>query len=262
MISVVIPMYNSEKTIRKAIESVIKQSYKDFEIIVVNDGSTDSSTLILEEIMKENENIKIKLINKNNGGVSSARNEGIRNCNGEFIAFLDSDDEWLPNKLELQMNCLLGDRTIDFIGCNRNSESTKVFLKRYNKFMKIGFMDMMLKMFPQTSTAIVKKEVLESVGLYDEKQKYAEDGYLWLRICSRYNRYMMPESLVITGGGKPHFGYSGLSSRIWEMEKGELKNIREMYKLKNINYFHYIFFWSYSIMKFLRRFFIVEFFRK
>lgn len=116
----------------------------------------------------------------------------------------------------------------------------------------------MVKMAPQTSTSLFKKDILNQSGYYDEKQKYAEDGNLWLRISLVCKMVILNESLVITGGNKPDFGFSGLSSRIVKMEKGELKNIRDMFKLRAINIFGYFFYSFYSIVKFLRRAIIVQ----
>ena len=106
MISVIIPMYNSKDTIKSAVESVLNQTYSEpVEIIVINDGSKDGCEKIVEEIILNNQtNRTIKLINKPNGGVSSARNRGIKEASGDWIAFLDSDDIWLPEKLQKQVN--------------------------------------------------------------------------------------------------------------------------------------------------------------
>jgi len=261
MVSVIIPVFNSENTIEKTIQSVLNQTYNEYEIIIVDDGSTDNSVKIVKEFIKKNPDKNIKLLTKNNGGVSSARNLGIKNACGEYVAFLDSDDEWLQDKLEKQINILYKRKDIDFIGCNRNNESIRVLFKKYNKLKKINFFDMLIKMFPQTSTVIVKKSVFDEIGMYDEKQKYAEDGNLWLRICKKKKCYMMPESLVITGGGKPNYGYSGLSSKLWEMEKGVQKNLKDMYSLKYINLIVYIFLSLFCYMKFLRRIIITKFYK-
>ena len=100
-VSVIIPAYNAEKFIGEAIESVLNQTYKNIEIIVVDDGSKDNTY----HIVKQNFGNQVKLIRKKNGGVSSARNMGVKNAEGEFIAYLDADDYWLPQKLEIQLRC-------------------------------------------------------------------------------------------------------------------------------------------------------------
>ena len=116
-ISVLIPMFNSKKTIVSAIDSVLYQTYTEgIEIIVVNDGSKDGCEKIVEDIILNNQtNQIIRLINQSNCGVSSARNKGLREANGEYIAFLDSDDTWHPKKLEIVIS-LMEENKISFLG--------------------------------------------------------------------------------------------------------------------------------------------------
>ena len=101
MISVIIPVYNRARYIKECLESALSQTCKDFEIILVDDGSTDNLKEVIEPYMS-----KIRYIYKENGGAASARNAGLRNAGGEYIAWLDSDDKWLPFKLELQVKIL------------------------------------------------------------------------------------------------------------------------------------------------------------
>ncbi|MGH4118093.1 glycosyltransferase family 2 protein [Clostridium sp.] len=257
-VSVVIPMYNSEDTIIECLNSVLHQSYKCKEIIIINDGSTDKSKSVVEEfIINNNLKNKMKLITKKNAGVSSARNTGLKIVSGNYIALLDSDDVWLPNKLQKQIDVMINNQHIDFLGCNRNNEITKIYGKEIKTLTKVTLNHLLFKMFPQTSTAFFKAELLESIGYYDEEQTHAEDGNLWLRICVDKNFYMMPESLVITGGGKPSFGFSGLSANIKAMHRGCLKNFKEMYDLRNINYVQYILSTLYEDIKYIRRVLLV-----
>lgn len=249
LVSVVIPMYNAEATICDTLNSILNQTYTNIEIIIVDDGSLDSSL----ELVSEYDDKRIKIFSKLNGGVSSARNLGIKESNGDYIAFCDSDDIWKVDKLEKQMYYMKKYNDIDFIGCNRNGESIRVLFKNYNKFKKIDFYDMLLKMFPQTSTAVIKKTVFDDVGLYDEEQKYSEDGNLWLRICKRKNCYMMPDDLVITGNGKPNFGFSGLSGNLKAMSNGVIKNINEMYELRYISFIARNFLIVLEKVKYFRR---------
>ena len=104
-ISVVIPMYNASQSIVKALDSVKYQTYKcTYQILVVNDGSEDCSKETVEKYILENPQMNITLIDQPNGGVSKARNEGLKRATGDYIAFLDSDDEWLPEKIEKQIS--------------------------------------------------------------------------------------------------------------------------------------------------------------
>lgn len=97
MISIVIPLYNKEQTIINTLNSVFKQTYSNFEIVIINDGSTDNSVKIINQNFDD---ARIRIINQKNAGVSAARNKGIEESRGEWISFLDGDDEWLPNYLE------------------------------------------------------------------------------------------------------------------------------------------------------------------
>mgnify|MGYP003575662843 FL=1 len=250
-ISVVIPMYNSEKTITTCINSVLNQTFRgEIEIIVVNDGANDNSKTIVEElILKNNSSIDIKLINKVNGGVSTARNAGMKAANGDWIALLDSDDEWLPNKLERQIQVLKENPAIDFLGACRNGEIfTNILWKKLGDLNKISSRDLLLKFVFIVPTVIFKKEILSTVGYFDENLRFAEEGIFFIKIAQNYNCYLLNESLAFTGGGKPHFGHSGLSGNLKEMEKGELKNLREVLNLKIINYFEYLLLVAFSCL--------------
>jgi hypothetical protein len=109
-----------------------------------------------------------------------------------------------------------------------------------------------------TPTVMFRQNVLDDIGFFNEKKKYCEDADYFLRICFEKNCFLLNESLVITGGGKAHFGESGLSSNLLQMEKGELKNFTEILLKAQINYFEYLICSSFSIIKFLRRICIVQ----
>ncbi|KUJ50602.1 glycosyltransferase family 2 protein [Chryseobacterium sp. JAH] len=258
-VSVVIPMYNSEKSILKTLESVFSQTFLPSEIIVVNDGSTDNSNMLVEEFISTNTEIRIKLINKSNGGVSSARNKGIENASSEWIALLDSDDEWLPNKLERQVKILKENTHIEFLGTNRNGEYfNKVLWKKLGHLTRISPKLLLVKFLFVVPTIIFKKKIVDSIGYFDESQKFAEEGNYFIRIAQKHNCYLLNESLVITGGGKAHFGHSGLSGNLKGMELGELKNIKDALQLKIINSLEYIVLVVFSLIKYFRRILIVK----
>lgn len=258
-ISVIIPVYNSEDTILKAINSVLEQTYKgSVEIIAVNDGSTDNSLAILKKFQSENLSVPFFIIDQQNGGVQMARNAGLRIAKGLWIALLDADDCWLPNKLEKQMKVLENNKHIDFLGCNRNNEVTKVLWHTKDKLERINFKELLIKMYPQTSTAIFKREIIDEIGLYDETLRYGEDGDYWLRICLKKQMYFMPDNLVITGEGKPNFGFSGMTSKLGKMERGNLSVLYKNFRLKNINLFELVLLRFYYFIKYTRRVLIVK----
>jgi len=248
-------MYNAEDTIKKCINSVLNQTYSgQLEIIVVNDGSIDNSEKIVDELINENtSNVVIKIINKKNGGVSSARNIGLKAAEGDFIALLDSDDEWLCTKLEVQMPYLM-DKGFDFVAACRNNEKIGFpYRIIQNKYAEIKLKKLLIKVVGQTSTAIFKRKILFNTGNFDENQKYSEDANYWMRISLKNKMIILNQNLVITGGGKPAVGFSGLSANIEEMEKGVHKNIREMYNLGELNFLEFQLIKFFSKIKYFRR---------
>lgn len=257
MISVIIPVYNSEKSIEKALFSIRNQTWKGvFEIIIVNDGSTDSSQQIIKKYQLQNQQEKIILINQENGGVSKARNTALSRASGEFIALLDSDDEWLPEKTEKQMKFLTDQSLqVDFITSLWNAEkiSFPYFKNEDTNLVKLSLNQLLLKVTGQTSTAVFKKKILENTGFFDESQNYSEDANYWMRISEHNQMYLLPETLVIAGNGKRSFGESGLSANLAEMEKGIQKNIWEMYHGKRINVLQYLFYFVISKLKYAVR---------
>jgi glycosyltransferase involved in cell wall biosynthesis len=262
-ISVIIPMYNAESSIIRCLTSVINQSYKgEIEIIVINDGSKDTSKELVEKFIELNKNSSIKLINKQNGGVSSARNAGMKKATGEWIAFCDSDDAWLPNKLSKQLKLCTETTKIDFLGSILSNEPIKnFFFKNFNYLTPISLNNLMYKNFFQPSTVILKKKIIDEIGFFDESQKYAEEGNYFMRIASGgFNCFLLNEKLTIYGDeSKSGFGESGLSGNLVEMQKGETKN--HYYALKNlrINLLTFTLARFFSISKYIRRILIVKF---
>jgi glycosyltransferase involved in cell wall biosynthesis len=259
MISVVIPMYNAESTIISCLDSVKNQTYLDFEIIIINDGSQDNGPNLVRQFISQNAQLDIKYLEKENGGVSLARNIGMKLAKGEYIAFLDSDDEWHKDKLKVQFEVLHSNPSIDLLGCNRNEEHfEKFYTKKFTRLTSISSRILLYKNFFSTPCVILKKEVLNNVGFFDEDQKYMEDCNYWMRICNQGNCMLLNESYVTAGGGKPYFGFSGLSSNLIGMEKGDLKNIKDAYKLGIVGNLEYCFLTFYSILKYIRRVIIVK----
>ncbi len=188
-VSIIIPTYNYGKFICEAIDSILNQTFKDYEIIIVDDGSTDNT----EEIIKKYED-KINYFYKTNNGPASARNLGIQNATGDYICFLDSDDIFLPNKLEIQVNLLRSPSSSktallysDFLITDKNLN----FILKYYSCKKFKSHDDAMKYLLQynyinTSTVMIVKDYLLEVGLFNEKYTYLEDYDLWLRLGSSY----------------------------------------------------------------------------
>ena len=255
MISVIIPVYNAEKSIEKSLISIKNQTWEGvFEIILVNDGSSDRSKTIIENYQQNHQDQNIILINQENRGVSKARNAAMKIAQGDYIALLDSDDEWLPEKTEKQMK-FLENQNIAFITSLWNNENITFPYKLHppNKLVKITLKKLLIKITGQTSTAIFKRKIFENTGFFDENQNYSEDANYWMRISEKNQMYLLPEKLVIAGNGKKSFGFSGLSANLKEMEKGIQKNIWEMYQTKRINFPEYLFYFVISKLKFAIR---------
>lgn len=263
MISIIIPIYNAEKTIGKALDSVKNQTWNgEFEIIAVNDGSTDRSQEIVEIYRQKNPEMNIILINQENAGVSKARNNALRTSKGEFIALLDADDEWLPEKTTRQMKILMDAQlNADFVASLWNDEKVgfPYAVNPENQLVEITLKRLLIKITGQTSTAIFKRKILENTGYFDESQRYSEDANFWMRISKHNRMYLLPQRCVYAGGGKKSFGFSGLSANLKEMEKGIQKNIREMYLTNRINFPEYLFYFVFSKLKYFIRPFRAKF---
>ncbi|WP_037443138.1 glycosyltransferase family 2 protein [Pedobacter antarcticus] len=260
-ISVIIPMYNASLSIRKCLYSVLNQTFAgELEVIVVNDGSTDKSLDIVNNIIDNQlkENISITIINQKNSGVSKARNVGMMQSTGKLIALLDSDDEWLPRKIERQVEILNDNNLIDFLGCSRNNENLKILGKEISTLHKASVNELLIKVYPQTSTAIFKRELFEKFGGYNEQMTHGEDANLWVRYCANSNFYYSPESLVFTGDGKPSFGHSGLSANLKAMQRGSELTLKEARLNRLISLPFYYAVYAFSKVKYIRRIIITS----
>ena len=160
-------MYNAEESVIKALNSVKFQTYDvgEFEVVVINDGSTDGSKILVENYIKDNPEINIQLINQLNSGVSKARNTGLKLAKGDYIALLDADDEWYPQKTERQMNVLENENfEVDFLGCRRkNHEILYPYNIDENNLAFISFRKLMFRNETQPSTVIFKSKVLKNL---------------------------------------------------------------------------------------------------
>ena len=193
MISVVIPLYNKEKQIAHTLQSVLRQTFQDFEIVIVNDGSTDHS---VEEVKKV-QDARIRLIHQQNAGVSAARNRGIREAKYDLIAFLDADDEWKPKYLETQYGLYQKYPECSVYACNyefRNSEG-KVTPTIIRKLPFQGEDGVLRNYFEVascshpplwTSAVMVKKKAIQVIGGFPVGIKSGEDLLTWARLAVKY----------------------------------------------------------------------------
>ncbi len=246
-------MYNAEGSIISALMSVKNQTFAQdqFEIIIINDGSGDGSKEAVENYIRKNSQMNIILLHQENGGVSKARNTGLRTAKGDYIALLDADDEWLPEKIAKQVKILENNSHIDFLATARNNNKILFPYKVKDGMAEITFKKLLIRNEAQPSTVVFKKKVLENTGLFDDEQRYAEDVNYWMKVSLKNKMYILDESLVIVGKGKRSFGVSGLSANLPEMAKGFEKNLKEMYLLKEINFLQYLSFRLFYKAKYL-----------
>ncbi len=245
MVSVVIPMYNAADTILECLRSVAGQSYRNLEVIVVNDGSTDECGELVGNFM-ESCDFPVVLISQANSGVSAARNAGIKVASGEYIAFLDADDSWCQDKLKIQLDILKENKNIFFLGSAANGRELSWFFLRKMKFLQaLPVWCMLMRCFVFTSGVIIKRDVLIKMEGFDESMCYAEDMDLWLRIVRSYPYFYINQSLAFCQNSM-----AGLSSNLKAMEKGELRNIAKARSLKLISGSVYFFLCGISMLKY------------
>lgn len=248
-VSVIIPAYNADKCIENCLNSVLSQTYKPYEIIVINDGSIDKTREILERFITKKRVDNLILLNQNNSGPSKARNNGIIHSKGNWIAFIDSDDKWLPEKLEKQINFLQLNPTVQLVGTKFISKKPQ---NQDIKYYRINFRAMLFKDSIFTSTVLVNKIVMAQY-MFNEYQKYSEDYRLWLQISHKYESVVLNEGLAIYADENKTHNIKSLSSQLWKMEVGEISNFSFLYRSRMINFWDLSFATIYSFLKFVKR---------
>lgn len=238
MISVVIPLYNKEQSIAFTLQTVLKQTFQDFEIVIVDDGSMDHS---VEEVKKVTDS-RIRLIHQPNAGVSAARNRGIEEAQGEYIAFLDADDEWKPEYLETQYNLTQRYPECSVFACNyefRNMQGhvQSTIIRKLSFTGEYGILSNYFEVAScshpplWTSAVMVKKDAIQSVGGFPVGIKSGEDLLTWARLACRYIIAFARTSHVIYNLGE---GYNKKNLPPRRQDKGdpvgkELVNIYKKY---------------------------------
>lgn len=199
VVSVIIPTYNRGWILQNAIDSVLTQDYPHLELIVVDDGSTDNTADVLAGYKD-----RIRVLNRANGGVSAARNLGIAKCRGRYIAFLDSDDAWMPQKISSQ---------IDFFNDHPEAlicQTEEIWIrnglrvnpkKRHQKPSGMIFERSLALCLVSPSAVMIDRRLFERVGIFDESLPACEDYDLWLRVSCRYPVYLLERPLVAKHGG-------------------------------------------------------------
>jgi len=209
-VSVIIPTYNRFPMVKEAVDSVLAQDFEDFELIVVDDGSTDGTT---EEIKRYGGRVKLLPLSQNRG-VSVARNRGILQARGKYVAFLDSDDLWVKGKLQTQV--LFLDDNPQYPLCYtdeiwiRRGKRVNPRLK-HAKYSGWIFEKCLPLCIISPSSSVIRRTLFSKVGLFDEALPVCEDYDLWLRITARFPVFFINRKLIIKRGGHP----DQLSQRSW-----------------------------------------------
>lgn len=198
LVSVVIPAYNVGWCIEKAIKSVLSQTYSHLEIIVVDDGSTDNIATVLQKYRN-----RIRIFTQSNAGLSNARNRGIRSATGDFVAFLDADDYWLPMKLERQVALLRERPEIGFCSTATRVERLDGTCLSEWHCPEIETSTLHTIFFRNSaiagsgSSVLVRRDILLTVGFFDESLKSLEDVDMWMRLAAITEYGCVPEPLCV-----------------------------------------------------------------
>lgn len=185
LVSIIMPNYNNRKYIAEAMESVLNQTYTNWELIVIDDGSMDNSVEIIQAYAAKDERIRL-LVNATNKGVSASRNEGLKNSNGAFICFLDSDDVFLPNKLSDQVECLQQNSAAGLVYSDQLVSDDKLnIIDKSEYFMpSLDLKEFMsIRNLFSTLTVMLRRKLMEQVGYFDSALSGGEDWDYWIR-CS------------------------------------------------------------------------------
>jgi len=219
-VSVIIPTYNRLEKLKRAIDSILNQTYKDFELIIIDDGSTDDT----KEYLSKKEGIRY--LYQENQGVSAARNTGIGIAKGEWLAFLDSDDEWLENKLEKQIDFINANPSIKIVHTNEIWIRNGVRVNEKVKHRKMGgwiYENSLPLCIISPSAVIIHNEVFKDKGLFDEDYPYGEDYDLWLRLTPYYEIGFVETPLI-----KKYGGDEDQLSRSWGIDVYRARSLEKM----------------------------------
>jgi len=231
-VSVIIPTYNRGWIIKEAVDSVLAQDFKDFELIVVDDGSTDNTSDVLASYGHH-----ISVFSQRNKGVSAARNQGIAEASGKLIAFIDSDDLWMPKKLSAQVEFF--NKTPDALICQTEELWIRNGIranpkKRHKKPSGMIFEPSLELCLVSPSAVMIRRSLFDRVGGFDETLPACEDYDLWLRISCRFPVHLIDTPLIIKRGG--HDDQLSKETGLDKFRIKAVKNIIESGLLSKIQY--------------------------
>ncbi|MDA8442924.1 MAG: glycosyltransferase family 2 protein [Peptococcaceae bacterium] len=230
MVSVIIPYFNRGDTLPRALDSVRAQSYQDLEIILVNDGSTDQTSQLVEAYIQDHPELHFKHLWQKNSGPSGARNNAIRHATGRYIACLDSDDAWEPQKLAIQIDFMERNSEVGITGTNYYIVKEHQWHK-YNNVtgsVEVGFYRVLFKSLYLTSTVIMRTDIFRRDNIwFQEGKNQGEDLLLFLQILRKYKGALLYQPLA--SYFKFEYGEEGLTSDLGKLLANELDNLKLLY---------------------------------
>ncbi|MEQ8972795.1 MAG: glycosyltransferase [Coleofasciculus sp. C1-SOL-03] len=220
LVSVIIPVFNGEKTIRETIESVLQQTVADFELMVINDGSTDNTLSVISQIKDS----RLKVFSYANAGLAASRNRGISQATGTYISFIDADDLWTADKLEAQIKALEANPQagVAYSWTDWIDESGQ-FLRPGGHIIANGnvYDKLLLRDFIEGgSNVLVLAKAFAEVGGFDESLNAVEDWEMWLRLAARYEFVCVPSAQILY-----RISPNSMSTDVWKMEAASLQVI-------------------------------------
>ena len=257
-VTVIIPCYRCASTIQRAIKSVINQTQKPAEVILVDDASGDETLVVLRELQQQYPDWIKVIVLADNQGAASTRNAGWAVASQDFIAFLDADDAWHPKKIEIQFTYMNQHPEVILSGhrhqlLNQDDHLPDWLIPSSTDAVPITKWKLLLSNQFVTPSIMLRRDIPQR---FSEHQRYMEDHLLWLEIlCDGALGVKLPEELAAIY--KSSFGVSGLSVNIFAMERCELYNYIHLYKTQCIGLSALIFLQAFSLLKFLRRLVIV-----
>jgi glycosyltransferase involved in cell wall biosynthesis len=233
LISIITPAYNASKFIAQTIECVLAQSFVDWEMIIVDDGSTDETALVIKPFLKDK---RIKYFYQENGKQSKARNHALRYAKGEYIAFLDADDSWHPKKIEIQYGLMMSNQKIA-LSFHRSQQiesiESLVFDLAKSNMKSLTFRSLLLSNYVPTRSVMLKKSLPQR--FYPGK-RHAEDYLLWLKIAYAEGGIWFTD-LVLSYSYKRDFGEGGLNSFLYKSHVGVLDTYKKILADRLISHF-------------------------
>ncbi len=254
-VGVVIPTFNSADTIERALRSVCKQSVLPDEVVVVDNASTDSTVVVVKQFAQSMPQLNLSLIElQSNTGPGNARNVGWDKCQTSLIAFLDSDDSWHPNKLEIQMKVVQSHPNHQLFGhrytiLDSESSVPESPMNDIGELHYFTLRDFLIRNRISTPTVLVRRETPHR---FPTNQWFAEDFALWTNILADGSQAVVVDQ-TLTYLYKAAYGHSGLSARLREMHQGELQVLHSLKQSGVVTKSHYAFINLWVKLKYLRR---------